>query len=327
MTDPTCPNHPEDPRRVFSRGMCQRCYTKDLERRRAAGEVLTRGPDGKQTSTHCSCRCGRIIKMTSTQAAAHSKGRPVFASRECQQRAHAVTLTCSREGCEEVFSASKAQLTKSATGRLFHDKTCRDLAGARPRKGADRTCEGCGIAFYARPGSTAKFHSRECRLAQLRLRRTVKACPECGGEFTTTPATADTKFCSRACSTLAKTTRRVPGQWHNGKPKVYDSNGYVQIWQPDHPNHYRNGWVAEHRLMMELHLGRFLTSDEEVDHVNEVKDDNRIENFRLLTPREHQAVTARNAKRNRARDRAELTEFRRLYGPLLATSEGTGGAA
>jgi len=111
-------------------------------------------------------------------------------------------------------------------------------------------------------------------------------------------------------------TRQVPGQWHNGKPKVYDSSGYVQIWQPDHPNHYRNGWVAEHRLMMETHLGRLLRTDEHVDHVNEVKDDNRLENFRLVNRSEHQAITAANGKRNRASERASLAEYHRLYGAL-----------
>lgn len=51
-------------------------------------------------------------------------------------------------------------------------------------------------------------------------------------------------------------------------------NGYAQI--------LRDGkWIAEHRVQMELKLGRPLVRGESVHHINGIRDDNRPENLEL----------------------------------------------
>ena len=65
-------------------------------------------------------------------------------------------------------------------------------------------------------------------------------------------------------------------------------HGYVYVHCPDHPCAGKWGYVSEHRLVMEAHLGRFLQPNEIVHHKNSIRDDNRLENLQILTPSDHQ---------------------------------------
>ena len=69
-------------------------------------------------------------------------------------------------------------------------------------------------------------------------------------------------------------------RWNNGIQK--QGNGYIRIFAPEHPFCNKRGCVSQHRLVMEKHLGRYLDPKEVVHHINEIKDDNRIENLMLF---------------------------------------------
>ena len=85
--------------------------------------------------------------------------------------------------------------------------------------------------------------------------------------------------------------------WKGGRYK--DQDGYILVLQKNHPYADSEGYIREHRLVMEKKLGRYLARHEEIHHINEIKDDNCIENLELLTTLEHMKYHTKNRKRSR----------------------------
>lgn len=76
--------------------------------------------------------------------------------------------------------------------------------------------------------------------------------------------------------------------WKGGKR--LNHNGYVEVRKPSHHRARGNGYVFEHILIAENKLGRKITKDEHVHHINEVKTDNRPGNLHVLSHSEHSKI-------------------------------------
>lgn len=64
------------------------------------------------------------------------------------------------------------------------------------------------------------------------------------------------------------------------------SDGYISIADESHPNSSK-GWIRRSRWIMSKKLGRPLTSQEVVDHINGIKTDDSLDNLRILTAASH----------------------------------------
>lgn len=105
-------------------------------------------------------------------------------------------------------------------------------------------------------------------------------------------------------------SRRNDIQWKKGQEGVnnpnfsggryIDDKGYIRTLRPEHP--FNNvGYVYEHRLVAEKHLGRYLQPWETVHHINEIKLDNRWDNFYLTTVPEHSSIHREGKKQTKER--------------------------
>lgn len=90
---------------------------------------------------------------------------------------------------------------------------------------------------------------------------------------------------SSICQTAKANGIKVYDPYHKGH--ITTHNGYKMIPMPDHPQADSKGYIREHRWVAEQKLGRLISEDEVVHHINGDKLDNRPENLEVMLAAEH----------------------------------------
>jgi len=128
------------------------------------------------------------------------------------------------------------------------------------------------------------------------MEATMIKCKTCSKTFYDCPSNKR-KFCSIRCyrkfqkgkhnsvATEFKKGQNIGSNHSMWKGGRYASKGYIFVYKPKHPFPSKQHHILEHRFIMEKAMGRYLTRKEIVHHINEIKDDNRIENLMLLVNR------------------------------------------
>jgi hypothetical protein len=183
----------------------------------------------------------------------------------------------------------------------------------------EKKCKVCGTIFYKQPSDSYSYWtikeccSLKCAQESQRNGKMVK-CPICGKEFYKSKKSLQ-KFCSNECaiknfkivrkghivsevtrqkirkarknqviSPESYAKRKLSGKnhwnWQGGRH--LNGDGYIIVYKPEHPRHNNHDYIKEHWLIVEQKLGRFLKKNETVHHINEIRNDNRIENLYLF---------------------------------------------
>lgn len=105
----------------------------------------------------------------------------------------------------------------------------------------------------------------------------LKQYKNCNGKY-------NKKYCSKKCYHKYSRGEKHPS-WKGGE--YLDSAGYKYVYSPNHPNKNKMGYVKESRLVVEKSLGRYLTKDEKVHHINRITSCNEISNLSVMSASEH----------------------------------------
>lgn len=99
------------------------------------------------------------------------------------------------------------------------------------------------------------------------------------------------------------------GQWKGGIKKTH---GYIKIKIPSHHFADTNGYVFQHRLVWELHNKASLLPWGDIHHLNDTRDDNRIENLEAMMDWQHSAIEWEKRKQKMLFKLKQIRNIRRF---------------
>lgn len=164
-------------------------------------------------------------------------------------------------------------------------------------------CEKCNTEFEPKTHNQ-RFCKRRCQryLIEKNSRRKRGRpyrnliCEICSIQFDAW--NKEQKYCGNKCASQArKKYLSIPECLDCADRKIDKNIGYVRVYVgKDYPGANNRGYAYEHRVVMELHLGRYLTKDEHVHHINHCRWDNRLSNLKVLSKEEHAKLTQQELK-------------------------------
>lgn len=210
------------------------------------------------------------------------KVKTSFCSRECANKAQTTAprfeFTCEECGTKFIQTKDHGADRRFCSRKCFRAKAAIDLV--------ERECAYCGDIFKPNRSDHTedginKFCSKKC-YAESQKNGEEIPCLNCGKIFYTNPSHSNS-CCSMKCKSEYYRGNLAPA-WKGGK-FVTEATGhkFVALERPDRVGKY----VAEHRMVVMQTIGRLLSRDEFVIHINNVPDDNRPENLYVCESNSH----------------------------------------